>query len=123
MSAVLMRQTRSAMLEVLEQDYIRTARAKGLSERIIIGSHALRNALIPVVTVMGMQVSGLLGGAVIVEQIFAIPGMGQLAINSIYGRDFPVVQGIVLMMALWVLIVNLLVDILYAYLDPRIKYS
>lgn len=123
MSAMLMRQTRSSMLEVLEQDYIRTARAKGLSERVVVIGHALRNALIPVVTVIGIQLTYLLSGSVIVEQIFAIPGIGRLAVNSIYGRDFPAVQGVVLFMGFAVVVLNLVVDIIYGYLDPRIRYN
>lgn len=119
----IMRVTRASMLEVLSLDYIATARAKGASERIVVYRHALKNAFIPVMTVLGLQIGGLLGGAFIVEQIFAIPGVGRLTVNSIFGRDFPVVQGVVLFFAITYLVVNLLVDLAYAWLDPRIRYS
>lgn len=119
----LQRQVRSAMLEVLNQDYIRTSRAKGLRERIVVGSHGLRNALIPVVTFIGLRVARLLGGAVAVESVFALPGIGRLAVESIFNRDFPVTQSIVLVAALMVLLSNLATDLLYGYLDPRIRYG
>ncbi|MFN8636623.1 MAG: ABC transporter permease [Chloroflexota bacterium] len=122
LSAVLMRQTRSSMLEVLHQDYMTTARAKGLGHKVIVLRHALKNALIPVVTVIGLQIGLLMGGAVITETIFSIPGIGRWAIDSIQQRDFPVVQGISLVMAVSVLLANLLADIAYAYIDPRIHY-
>ena len=122
-AAVLMRQTRSAMLEVLRQDYVVTARAKGLVERVVILRHALKNGLIPIVTVIGMQVAFLIGGAVVTETIFAIPGVGRMAADSIFNRDFPVLQGVVLVTALAVLVSILLTDIAYAWLDPRIRYS
>ncbi len=122
-AAILMRQTRSSMLEVLGEDFVRTARAKGLAPRSVILSHALRASLLPVVTVLGLQVGRLLGGAVIIEQIFAIPGLGRLAVSSIFGRDFLVVQGFVLLTTLAVLTVNILTDVAYAYLDPRIRLS
>ena len=122
LSAVLMRQVRSAMLEVLHQDYITTARAKGLSERLIHFRHAFRNSLIPVVTVVGLQVGTLFGGAVITETIFSVPGIGRWAVESIATRDFPVVQAVSLVMALGVLFSNLVADIAYAYIDPRIRY-
>ncbi len=120
-SASIMRMTRSSMLEVIRQDYIRTARAKGQKEGHVIVFHALKNAMIPVVTVIGMQFGGLLGGSVLIETVFAIPGLGKYIIDSISTRDYPVVQGGVLLLAISFSIVNLLVDILYAYLDPRIK--
>lgn len=120
-SASLMRLTRSEMLEVLGQDYIRTGRAKGLAPRAVVIGHALRNALIPVTTVAGMRFAGLLGGAVIVETIFAWPGIGKFVLDSIFDRDYPVVQGFVLFMGTVFLLVNLLVDVSYAWLDPRIK--
>ena len=113
--------TRSSMLEVIRQDYIRTARAKGLSERTVIIKHALKNALIPIITVVGIQFGNLLGGAVVTETVFAIPGLGKYMIDSIKARNYPVVQGGVLMLAIIFSIVNLGVDILYAYADPRIK--
>jgi peptide/nickel transport system permease protein len=122
LSAVLMRQMRSSMLEVLHQDYMTTARAKGLAQKAVVLRHALKNALIPVVTVMGLQIGLLMGGAVITESIFSIPGIGRWAVDSIQQRDFPVVQGISLVLAVGVLLANLLADIAYAYIDPRIHY-
>jgi peptide/nickel transport system permease protein len=123
LAANVTRMTRSAMLDVLNRDYVRTARAKGLVERTIIVRHALKNALIPVITVSGLQVGYLLGGAVIVEQVFTLPGIGRLLLDSIYGRDYPVVQGTVLVVAFAFVLVNLIVDLLYAFLDPRISYA
>jgi peptide/nickel transport system permease protein len=122
-SALLMRLTRSAMLEVLRQDYIRTARAKGLRDRVVVFKHALRNAFIPVITVIGIQVGNLIGGSVIIEQIFGLPGVGWLLYQGISGRDYPVVQVSALFLATVFVVVNLLVDLTYAYLDPRIKYT
>lgn len=121
--AIQARMTRACMLEVLRTDYIRTARAKGLSERKVIYKHALRNALVPIVTIIGLQFGTLLAGAVITETVFAWPGIGRLLIDSIGFRDYPVVQGTVLVITLGFVLVNLLVDILYAYLDPRIRYD
>jgi len=123
LAATITRQVRSVLIEVLQQDYIRTARGKGARERTVVLVHALKNALIPVVTLIGMQIGRLFGGTVTIELIFAIPGMGRLAADSIFFRDFPVLQGIVLVVALVVLFCNLLADILYAYLDPRIRFS
>jgi len=123
LAAVVTRQVRSALLEALQDDYIRTARSKGLEERAIVVRHALRNALIPVVTIIGMQTGRLFGGAVVVETIFSIPGIGRLAVDSIFYRDFPVLQGVVLLMAVAVLLINLATDILYGYIDPRIRYT
>ncbi|MBA2519926.1 MAG: ABC transporter permease [Chloroflexia bacterium] len=120
--AVVMRMTRSSMLEVLSQDYIRTARAKGLRERLVIYRHALRNALMPVLTVVGIQTGHLLGGAVIVEQIYGLPGLGWFLLNGIYQRDYPVVQAGVLIIAGIFVVTNLVVDLLYAVIDPRIQY-
>lgn len=120
-SASLMRLTRSEMLEVLGQDYVRTGWAKGLAPRRVIMGHALRNALIPVITVAGMRFAGLLGGAVIVETIFAWPGIGKFVLDSIFDRDYPVIQGFVVFMGTVFLLVNLLVDLSYAWLDPRIR--
>ncbi|MCL2377594.1 MAG: ABC transporter permease [Defluviitaleaceae bacterium] len=120
-AATIMRLTRSTMLEVIRQDYIRTARAKGQSERNVIIKHALRNSMIPVATLVGIQFGFLLGGSVLVEAIFAIPGLGNYTVAAIRGRDFPVVQGGVLFLAIVFSFVNLLVDILYSFLDPRIK--
>jgi dipeptide transport system permease protein len=119
--AVLARQTRSAMLEVLGEDYVRTARAKGLGPRRVVGLHALRNALIPVVTTIGLQVGVLLGGAILTESIFSWPGIGKWMVDSIYKRDYVVVQSGLLMIALVVMAVNLIVDVLYAVINPRIR--
>lgn len=122
-TAVIARMTRSAMLEVLGQDYIRTARAKGLAERIVNYRHALKNALIPVVTVVGLQFGNLLSGAVITETVFARPGMGRLAVISILFRDYPVVEGVVLVVATLFVLLNLATDLLYAIIDPRVHYT
>lgn len=122
-AASVMRMTRSSLLEVLNEDYVRTAKAKGLAKRRVINKHALRNALIPVVTLVGVEVGYLLGGAFIVEQIFALPGLGRLVINAVAQREYALVQGAALFIALNVLVVNLLVDLLYASLDPRISYG
>ncbi|MCL2852452.1 MAG: ABC transporter permease [Defluviitaleaceae bacterium] len=120
-AAIIMRMTRSSMLEVIRQDYIRTARAKGQKESKIIVSHALKNALIPVITVVGLQFGLLLGGAILTETIYAIPGLGRFMVESIQRRDYPIIQGGVLLLALVFSFVNLLVDILYAFVDPRIR--
>lgn len=122
-AAILARMTRSAMLEVLSQDYIRTARAKGVAGRVVVFKHALRNALIPVVTITGLQFGGLLEGAVITETVFAWPGIGQLLVGSILARDYPVVQGAVLLIAAAFILINLVVDLLYGAIDPRIRYD
>jgi len=118
-----MRQMRSAMLESLSADYVRTARAKGLSERQVIGVHALRNSLVTVVTVLGLQLGALISGAVITEQIFVIPGFGKLLVDSVFSRDYPVVQGAVLVAVIGYVAVNLLVDLTYSYLNPRIRVA
>ncbi|MCL0103466.1 ABC transporter permease [Dehalococcoidia bacterium] len=123
MAALIARLVRSSMLEVIRLDYIRTARAKGLMERSVIYKHALRNALIPVTTVVALRLPMLFSGAVVTETIFAWPGMGRLLVTAIFERDFPVVQGTVLILALIVILANLLADIAYAYIDPRIKYE
>ncbi|MDA0814178.1 MAG: ABC transporter permease, partial [Verrucomicrobia bacterium] len=120
--ALIARVTRSCMLDVLGQDYIRTARAKGLGETKVVWLHGLRNAFIPVLTVIGLQVGFLLGGVVVTETVFSWPGVGRLAIQAIYARDFPVVQAIVFLFAMIFVAVNLIVDLLYAVLDPRISY-
>jgi peptide/nickel transport system permease protein len=122
LAAVLMRQVRSSLLEVLHQDYMTTARAKGLGGRAVVLRHALKNGLIPVVTVIGLQIGILFGGAVISESIFSIPGIGRWAVDSITTRDFPVVQAVSLVMAVGVLLANLIADVAYAYIDPRIRY-
>lgn len=121
--AVNLRQIRASMVEVLEQDYVRTARAKGLSERRVNYLHALRNSLIPLLTIVGLQIGSILGGAVVVETIFLWPGVGKLAVDSIFSKDYPVVQGVVLLVAFSYMLVNLLVDISYVFLDPRIRLS
>ncbi|WP_238008512.1 nickel ABC transporter permease [Dactylosporangium sp. AC04546] len=121
LAAINMRMTRSSMLEVLNQDYVRTARAKGLAERVIMVRHALRNSLIPVVTVLGIELGALLGGTVIVEQVFAWPGLGTMVIRGISQRDYPVVQGTLLFLAFFYVLVNYLVDLVYTYLDPRLR--
>ncbi|MGZ4339575.1 MAG: ABC transporter permease [Gaiellaceae bacterium] len=123
LSAVLMRQTRSAMLTSLTADYVRTARAKGLSERSVIGKHALRNSLITVTTVIGLQLGALISGAVITEQIFVIPGFGRLTLEAINQRDYTLLQGVVLVAATGYVLVNLLVDVVYSVLNPRIRVS
>ncbi|REJ33781.1 MAG: peptide ABC transporter permease, partial [Bacillota bacterium] len=121
--AVFARITRSSMLQVLDLDYIRTARAKGLSEWRVTYRHALRNALIPVITMAGLQFGSLLGGALVTEQVFAWPGIGTLLVNAIVSRDYPVVQGCILVIAAAFVLVNLAVDLLYSLVDPRITYS
>ncbi|MGE5507855.1 MAG: ABC transporter permease [Chitinophagales bacterium] len=121
--AIIARMTRSAMLEVLSQDYVRTAWSKGLAERVVVVRHALKNALIPVVTVVGLQFGMLLSGAVMTETIFAWPGIGKLTYEAIMNRDFPVLQGALLLVATAFVVINLLVDVVYAYLDPRIHYD
>ena len=122
-TALIARITRSSMLDVLGQDYITTARSKGLVERVVVYKHALKNAMIPVVTVMGLQFGTLLGGAVLTETVFSWPGVGRLMVDSILARDYPVVQGAVLILAVLFVTINLVVDIIYAFLDPRISYG
>ena len=122
-AAVLARLTRSSMLDVLSQDYMRTARAKGLAERIVLVRHAVKNSLIPIITMLGLQVAYMLGGAVVVENVFAWNGVGRLAVQAILQRDFPLIQGFVLMFAIIVIGVSLAVDVLYAFVDPRIRYE
>lgn len=122
-SAVIMRMTRAMMLEVLRQDYIRTAWAKGLKEKIIIIRHALKNALIPVITIIGLQIPVLIGGLVVIEHIFALPGMGTMMLDSILSRDYPIITGVMLFMGVFILIINLLVDLSYGFFDPKVKYQ
>jgi len=117
------RQTRSSVIEVMRQDYIRTAWAKGLTERVIILRHVLKNALMPVVTLQGMLLRNIIGGSVVVETVFAIPGMGKLVVDGMISQDYPVVQGVILVVAVTVVISNLVIDILYGWLDPRIQYE
>lgn len=121
--ALVARLTRSSMLEVLRQDYVRTARAKGLAQRVVLWRHALKNAAIPIVTVVGMQIGTLLGGAVVTETIFNWPGIGKLVIEAIWRRDYPIVQAVLLLSAFAFVAINLVVDLLYTYLDPRIRYQ
>jgi peptide/nickel transport system permease protein len=123
LAAVLTRQIRSALIEVMQQEYITAARAKGLRERAVVMRHAFKNALVPISTVIGLQVGTLIGGAVITETIFSIPGMGRMIVDSIFFRDFPTVQAAVLILALLVLVTNLLTDLVYAAVDPRIRFS
>jgi peptide/nickel transport system permease protein len=111
------------MLDVLDSDYVTMARAKGLSEKVVIWKHSLRNALIPVLTYSGLLFGGFMNGSVVVEQVFAWPGVGRMALTSVSGRDYPVIQGVVIMIGVFYIVINLLVDILYAYVDPRIKYT
>ena len=122
-AAEIARQTRAGMIDVLEQDYIRTATAKGLPRWIVVGKHTTKNAAIPVVTVFGLQAAALIGGSVIIEQVFAMPGLGSLALRSIIERDFPVIQAFVVVVTLFVLVINLLVDISYAYFNPKVRQS
>ena len=123
LAAITMRMTRSSLLEVLNREYINTARAKGVAERQVILHHAMKNAMIPVVTVVGIQVGRLLGGAIIIEQVFNLPGIGRLAIDAIQQRDYTMIQGVVLFTTFAFVVINLLVDLLYAFIDPRIRYS
>jgi peptide/nickel transport system permease protein len=123
LAAVLARMVRSSVLEVLEEDYIRTARAKGLSEAAVMWRHALRNAWLPVLTLLGLQLGGLLGGAVITETVFAWPGVGSLLVEAIQNRDYPVVQACVLLVSLVYVLVNTLTDLVYAWVDPRIRIA
>lgn len=122
-AAILARQTRSAMLETLSQDYIRTAYAKGMRERVVIWRHAFRNSLIPVITVMGIVLALLLNGVVIIENVFAFKGLGRLLVDSILGRDYPIVTGVIIFIAILFISANFIVDILYAFINPRIRYS
>lgn len=122
-AAIVARVTRSSMIDVLSDDYIRTARAKGLGQRVVVMRHAMKNAMIPVITILGLEFGGLLAGSVVTETVFAYPGIGQLLIKSIGNRDFPVVQGVLLLFSLQFVLINLVVDLLYAKADPRIQYS
>jgi peptide/nickel transport system permease protein len=123
LAAVVTRTLRSSLLETLSEDYIRTARAKGLAEHLVIQRHALKNGLIPVVTILGLQLGTLIGGAVITEFIFALPGVGRLVVSAIFSRDYPMVQGVILLIAIGFVLSNLFVDIVYGWLDPRIRYG
>jgi peptide/nickel transport system permease protein len=123
LAAVTMRMTRSSLIETLGEDYVRTARAKGLRERKVIGGHALRNALIPVVTIVGIQIANLLGGSVVVETVFSWPGIGSSIVRAIFQRDYPLVQGATLFLSLFFVLCNFLVDLAYVYLDPRLRHA
>jgi peptide/nickel transport system permease protein len=123
MTGGTMRMTRTMMLEVLRQDYIRTAWAKGLKERVVVTRHALRNAIIPVITIIGMQIPMVIGGSVIIEQIFNLPGLGRMMLTALQERDYPTISGINLFVAVLVIIINILVDVSYGWLDPRIHYQ
>jgi peptide/nickel transport system permease protein len=123
LSAILTRLTRSSMLEVLRQDYVRTARSKGLHERVVLSKHALKNAMLPVITFLGLQLGFLLGGTVVLESLFSVPGLGTLLLSSVINKDFPMIQGLVLFFALIIIVINLIVDLSYAWFDPRIRYS
>jgi len=122
-AAIIARMTRSSLIEALHQDYIRTARAKGLTDRAVTWRHAVRNAMLPVVTVAGLEFGGLLAGAVVTEQVFSWPGIGKLTVDSITNRDYQIVQGVVILIGVIFIVINLLVDLLYAWLDPRIHYQ
>lgn len=122
-AAVFMRMTRSSLLEVMRQDYVRTARAKGLAERAVVWGHALKNGLIPLITVAGLQVGYLLGGVVVTEEVFTLPGVGRLLLWAVFQRDYPLVQGTILFVALLFMLSNLVVDLVYAWVDPRIRYG
>ena len=121
LAAVIMRYMRNSMLEVMQMDYIRTAQAKGLKRKVVISRHALKNAILPVITIAGFNTGYLLGGAIVIEEVFALPGMGRLVLYAIYQRDYPLIQGIVLIIALMFVLINLLTDLLYAAIDPRIR--
>jgi peptide/nickel transport system permease protein len=121
-SALIIRFTRASMLDVLGEDYVRTARAKGLGEDVVVLKHALRNALVPIVTVIGLTVALLIGGAVVTETVFGLPGVGNLVVSAVIRRDYPVIQGALLAVAMIYVVINFLIDLLYTVLDPRVKY-
>jgi peptide/nickel transport system permease protein len=123
LTAVFMRMTRSSLLEVMRQDYIRTARAKGLREQAVVWGHALQNSLIPLITVVGVQVGYLLGGVVVTEEVFTLPGVGRLLLWAVFQRDYPLVQGTILFVSALFMLSNLVVDLIYAWVDPRIHYD
>jgi peptide/nickel transport system permease protein len=122
-AALITRQVRGAMLGVLRSEYVTAARAKGLSRATILRQYVLRNAMIPILTIIGLEIASLLAGAVLAEEVFALPGIGQLLVNSIFFRDFPMVQGIVVLIAVMLVVVNLITDIVYAWVDPRVRYA
>ena len=121
--AFIARVTRSSMMEIIREDYMRTARAKGLAEQVVLVRHGLKNAVLPILTISGWQFGRLFGGTVIIESIFRIPGIGTLLIETVFQRDFPTIQAIIVVIALSIVIINLLVDLLYGWLDPRIRYA
>ena len=121
LAAVVMRQTRSAMIDAMSTDYVRTAKAKGLASRQVVVGHALRNSLIVVTTIVGLQLGALISGAVVTEQIFVLPGFGKLTIDAVFTRDYPMIQGVVLVTATAYIVINLLVDLLYSVIDPRVR--
>ncbi len=123
MAGMTMRMTRTMMLEVLRQDYIRTAWAKGLQEKVVVKRHALKNALIPVITLIGLQTPVVIGGTVVMERIFSLPGMGRLLMDAVNGKDHPLVMGIVILFAVVMVLMNLIVDLTYAFLDPTVQYE
>jgi peptide/nickel transport system permease protein len=123
LSASLARLTRSSMLEVLRQDYIRTARAKGLTERVVLSKHALKNAMLPVITLFGLQLGTLMGGTIVIESIFALPGLGTLLLSAVTFRDYTIIQGVVMFFAIMIVLINLMVDLSYAWFDPRVRYT
>ena len=123
MCGTTMRMTRTMMLEVLRQDYIRTAWSKGLRERVVVSRHALKNAFIPVITLIGLEIPVLVGGTIIIEQIFALPGIGLLTLDALSRRDYTVVSGLNLMVAVFILFINLVVDLTYGWFDPRVRYE
>jgi peptide/nickel transport system permease protein len=123
LSAVIMRQTRSSMLDSLSTDYVRTAEAKGLRPRVVVRRHALRNSLIVVVTIVGLQLGGLISGAVVTEQIFGLPGFGKMTIDAVFQRDYPVIQAVVLVTATAYIVINFAVDLLYSVIDPRVRVT
>jgi peptide/nickel transport system permease protein len=123
MAGMTMRMTRTMMLEVLRQDYIRTAWAKGLQEKVVVIRHALKNALIPVITLIGLQTPVVIGGTVVIERIFSLPGMGRLLMDAVNGKDHPLVMGIVILFAVVMVLMNLIVDLTYAFLDPTVQYK
>jgi peptide/nickel transport system permease protein len=122
-ASLITRMTRSSLLEVLSSNYVMTARAKGLSEAVVILKHSLRNAAVPIVTIVGLQIGPMIGGAIVTEQVFAYPGMARLAVQAVLNRDFPIVQAFVIIVSALIVLINLLVDILYYFLDPRIKHE
>jgi ABC-type dipeptide/oligopeptide/nickel transport system permease component len=122
-AATLMRQSRSSMLETMGEDFIRTARSKGVSERVVVLNHALRNSLLPVVTILGLRIGRIIGGAVIIETMFSIPGIGQLSVIALTRADYPVIMAITMISSVAIIVANLVTDLAYSYIDPRIKYA